>query len=177
MKEKIEKDPINSPEEDNINKIRDILFGNNISEIDKKFQEIEAIVRQRNDKLSDEIKSNITHLQEHFQTEVNNLVDQLKNEREENKKAFEGLLTKHEKQITEFKEYKNEIQETHREIRKNQLDQFNQLGVKLDETSKEINNTIEENTRKLTDTKVDRKALAMLFSELALKLSDNDITT
>lgn len=165
-------------EEESISKIRDILFGNNISEIDKRFNDQEAQFRHYTEKMAEDFQSKIDHLQEHFQKEINDLTKQLKTEREENKRINDQLFGKIDEIWANLNQFKEETSENNREVSKTQLDQFNQLNTKLDNTNKELKNVLENNTRKLTEAKVDRKALALMFSELALNLNnDGEPTT
>lgn len=160
-------------EEESISKIRDILFGNNISEIDKRFHEQDALFRQQIEKTVDEFQEKVTHIQEHFQKEINALNKQLKTEREKNKRIQDQLFGKIDEIWTDITEFKEETDENNREIRKTQLEQFNQLNSKQDKTEKALKDTLEKNTRQLTEAKVDRKALALMFSELALNLNND----
>jgi seryl-tRNA synthetase len=161
-------------EDENISKIRDILFGNNISEIDKRFHDQEALLRRNSDKIAEDFQAKINHLQDHFQNEINDLNKQLKADREENKRIHDQLFAKIDELWSSLNEFKQETSDNNRDIRKTQLEQFNQINTKLTETDKEIKNILENNTRQLTEAKVDRKSLALMFSELALKLNGGE---
>lgn len=164
-------------EEESIGKIRDILFGNNISEIDKRFNEQENQFLHRLEKTVGEFQEKINHIQNHFQNEIEEINKQIKVDRDENKRMNDLLFGKIDEIWENINQFKEETANNHRDIRKNQLDQFNQLDGRLTEINNEIRNALEQKTRQLGEAKVDRKSLALMFSQLALNLDGGEENT
>lgn len=161
-----------STEKDHISRIRDILIGNNIAELEKRFQNQEAYLR-------DELQLAVRNLEE--------LMDK-------NRSAFEQQLQKsekeqheaHKKLVDSLAALKSQIETLadHTEAQKHAFsaelellkkhfdDELNQQKQFLLQSMNEMRTAL---LRKLGDvqlTKLDKSAMALLMSEMAFQLSE-----
>jgi hypothetical protein len=164
----------NTGEIEDIKKIRDILFGSNMSEYERRFEILEQKLsksleeaRLDNEKrlqlLEDYVKQELQALQEKLETEKES---RLKNERrtsEDIKTIEEQAQSFADKTAKDFSETRNQI-----------LELGKSMGEKMNSQNKNLTEKIIEVDSNLQSNKVDRTALAMMFTEIAAQLSGQE---
>lgn len=166
----------NPSESENIDKIRDILFGSQSRRIEKKLVVLDDKIEKAIASVRIETKSTLDTLEQFVRKELQSLSDQLsseKNERIEStqslsekaddaKKAFEnklGLLT--EKVVNNQRETQDQILQQAKTV-------MTEIREKNDALQKQLDQSIEA----LNNEKTDRLALADLMMEAAMRLKN-----
>ena len=138
----------NSDESGNIDKVRDILFGSQVRDIDK-----------RTNRLKEDMLSEISELRDETQKHFGSLESYIKKEME----AISDRLSSEQDQLNK----------TARELRQDILDQSKNLSDEIRKKNKETIAVLEQRTLELSEDKAGRSALAKLFTEMAIRLSDD----
>lgn len=159
-------------EAENISKIRDILFGNNLTEFEKRFE--------RSEQKTDETLSSL-------EMQTSRQLGELRKLNEENRQLQQSLLQKEkeglETAILAIKEEQAALErklnqtvtgfETSLgETRQWLVDKVENLHQEQISLFNDYKKKVSEMFSELQKTKVDRSALAALFSELAMQLID-----
>ncbi len=129
-----------------IDEIRDILFGENLRDTDAHFYAIEKSIKSLKKDFEQKLNQAIDKTHQHFTSELSKLSDEQKTQN------MEGL---------------NKLE---RELQK-QLDVINK---KFNTNIKALENTITNRVSDLANEKLDRHALAKLFTAIASDLKSNE---
>ncbi|MBN2806696.1 MAG: hypothetical protein JXR22_08555 [Prolixibacteraceae bacterium] len=160
-------------EDESIGKIRDILFGNNISEIDKRFNSVEQNLQEMITAMKDEIQKKLHSFDDYFKSEISSVLDQLKKEQASRNQAVEKLGKELEKLNQALEAGSDEMKSNIRDVRAKMMDHYKENAESISTLDKELKKLISREVNQLTDSKVDRKALAVMLSDVALKLSES----
>jgi hypothetical protein len=161
-------------EDDNIDKVRDILFGVQVREFERKFSKLEQRFVKEVETLREETRGKLDKLEEFVSKEVSTLTDKIYEEQDLRGDAVKKLGSELqsaardlEKQIGKLgeKTTKNESA-----IRTQILDQSKSMSDSLQKKHDEIMASMDKETAELRDDKADRTALADLFTEMAMRL-------
>ena len=158
-----------------LDKVRDILFGNQMREVDKKiFRLEERLVKECSD-LRQDTRKRFDSLESYIKTEVESLGKQLKNEQIKSDDVVKRIIDDHknitssiEKKLVESDEITTNNQ---REMREQILNQSKNLHDDIRQKYEEILATLERESEELRHNKTDRSTLANLFTELAIRLN------
>ncbi len=157
---------------ENISRIRDILIGNNLNEFEKRMekaeiaarQSVESVESQLNRQLSD-LRLQLEDLRQQFQImlqkEKEGLQDSLNRQREE-------LVLVDQK----IEQLRSEFEESLREIRQWMAEKSESLHQEQLTQLQEYKKTVAEAIAGVQQSKADRHALAVMFSELAVQLAE-----
>lgn len=160
----------------NLDKVRDILFGSQVRETDKRFSRLEErIVRESSD-LREEIRKKFDTLEAYIKKEVESLTDRLKSEQSERADATREV-SKELKELTKTVEKKmgqldEQISKNQRQLRDQLLEQSKNFDGEIRRSYEELTAMLGQAVHELRSEKTDRAALADLFTELAMRLKD-----
>ncbi len=162
-------------ENNSLSKIRDILFGSQIRELDKKFARLEERLVKECANLRDETRKRLDTLENYIKEEADSLSSQAKNEQIKRDEAVKAIIDEQrklaeslEKKMIEVDEETNKAQ---RELRQQIFSQSQNLHDDIRQKYEEIVGLLERETYQLRNEKTDSSQLAALFSELALRLN------
>jgi DNA anti-recombination protein RmuC len=165
----------------NIDKIRDIIFGNQMRDYEKRFVRLEERLMKESAELRDEVKRRLEQLESHSRVEMQTLTDRLKNEQEERASADQELThdlremgKTSDRKLAQLDE---QTVKSARDLRLQLLEQSKQLSEDLRHKFDALATTIEREASELRGDKTDRAALAGLFTEMALRLSHDAHST
>ena len=162
-------------EDGNIDKIRDILFGVQVRDFERRFSKLEAKFDKDLDDLRQDTREQLNKLEELMNKEVNALTDKIYEEQDLRGDALKKLTSDLqnasrdlEKQITKLgeKTAKNES-----DIRTQILDESKALTDTIQKKQDETMASLKKEATELRDDKADRAALADLFTEMAMRLT------
>ena len=160
----------------NIDKIRDIIFGNQMRDYEKRFGRLEDRLLKESSELRDELKRRFEQLEAYTRTEFEAIADQLKNEQGERGSAAQALTQElrdlgrtTDKRAAQLDE---QAVKNARDLRQQLLDQAKQLSEELRLRVDNLAATLDREAQALRDDKTDRAALAALFTEMAMRLTD-----
>lgn len=172
------KAPITSgehPHMGNLNRVRDILFGAEMREYEKKFSRLEERLLKVSSELKDEVRRSLDSLEGYVKQEVESILEQIKTERNERVDATDNLtreLREAEKSLErKVSQVDDQSAKNYRDLRQQLLDQSKSLTDEIRQKSTELTEKMSQFVQDLRTTKTDRYALASLFTEVALQLS------
>ncbi|MBT5871931.1 MAG: hypothetical protein HOH43_00820 [Candidatus Latescibacteria bacterium] len=159
----------------NIDKIRNIIFGDQMRNYEKKFRRLEDRLNQELADLREETKRHFNSLETHISREFDSLVNRLRNEQDERSQSVHEL-EQEMKLLTSDLDQKlsrldNSTSETQRDLRQQILDQSKALRDELRQKHQEMIAALERESKDLTDSKVSRGGLATLLTEVAMHLN------
>jgi uncharacterized protein YydD (DUF2326 family) len=160
----------------NIDKIRDILFGSNMRDYEQRFAHLEEALKKESADLRDITRRHLESLEAFVHKELAALEGRLNTERDERSESHSRLAA--DLSITsnsilkKMGEMENHEAQAKREIRNDLLQQSKELTDAIRYKGEEIVALLERRSQELQHSKTDRAALAGLFNEVALRLTD-----
>jgi DNA anti-recombination protein RmuC len=159
-----------------IDKVRDILFGVQMRDYDKRFARLEERLLKETSDLKEDVKKRLAALEQYVKQEVDALGDRLSAEHEgrtddvkdlgqqlrETSKAFEKRTAAMDDQSAKAQ----------RDLRQQLLEQQQRLTEEMQQRHHELLEALSRDAGELRDEKADRAALASLFTEMAMRLSN-----
>jgi hypothetical protein len=149
----------------NIDKIRDILFGSNMRDYEQRFSRLEEALKKESSDLRDTTRRHLESLEAFVHKELAALEMRLHAEHDERSEATSSILKK-------IGELENHEAQAKREIRNDLLQQSKELTDAIRNKGEEVIAMLERRSQELQHSKTDRAALAGLFNEVALRLTD-----
>jgi hypothetical protein len=160
----------------NLEKVRDILFGQQIREHDQKFTNLETLISQECTKLREETKQRLDLLENYLKTEIDSLIERVKNERAEREYSINDLAAEQKKIFTswetKFSQLDEQTSNSQRELREQVLSQSKKIQDEIQRKSEEILALLQKESQELRHDKIDNSHLASMFTELAFRLSN-----
>ncbi|MEB3179205.1 MAG: hypothetical protein VKL59_09275 [Nostocaceae cyanobacterium] len=162
-------------ESGSIHKIRDILFGNQMRDYEKRFTRLEERLIKESVNLREETKKRLDSLEMYIKQEIDSLTEKLKTEQLERDTAVQALARESkdtylalEKKLAQFDEQTTNNQ---RELRQQILEQSKSLYDEIRQKSAELQALLQQEVQELSKEKTDRSDLATMFAELAIRLN------
>jgi gas vesicle protein len=158
----------------NVDKIRDILFGAQMRDYDKRFARLEDRLIKDAEALREEMRKRLDALESFVKQEAEALGQRLKTEKTERGEAVKDLGRELrdtakgiEKKIAQLDDDFNAGQG---ELRAKILEQFKSLSTEIKESHRALSTALNQEAQTLRGELTDRVALADLFSEVSLRL-------
>ena len=178
MKGQGTKDIIQTGQEgvENIDKIRDILFGSQARDIERRFTRLEELVRRELRTMETNTTQRLDSLEDFFKGEIESLAKQLKTENKERANSVEELKVKL-KDVNQLLEKKTtaldqQMTKGQGDIRQQLLERSKKLNDDIQKKYKEIMKLLETSVQELRTDKTDRLTLADLLIGVALQLKE-----
>lgn len=163
-------------EVNSLDKVRDILFGHQVRDIDVRFSRLEERLIKECNSLRDETRIRLDQIENYMKQEVESLTTQVKSEHGDRDRAVQLLRNETqtikstlEERISQVDEYANRSQ---RELREQLFSQSKTLQDALQQKYEEIIALLEQESKDLRHQKTDRSTLAALLNELAIRLNN-----
>jgi hypothetical protein len=160
----------------NLDKIRDILFGAQMRDMDKHFARLEERLQKDLSELKEETRGRFASLEEFLKKEMESLTDQLKAEQNTRHEAAQALTQEIKETAKAFEQRTQQAEEhlvkTQRELRQHILDQSRTLRDEFWDRYRELSEGTERGMQELRVEKTDRATLAVLLTELAMRLGN-----
>ena len=161
----------------NVDKIRDILFGSQMRDYEKRFARLEENLNKALDTLRDDLTKRIETLSGFVQKEVDSLSQRIKMEKSERgeeakeiarelKDAAKAL----EKKITGLDA---QLSDSQSELRAKILEHSKNFASEIERLRREAEAALDREVESLRRDKTDRAALADLLAEFSLRLKDS----
>jgi hypothetical protein len=165
-----------APDPGNLDKVRDILFGTQSRELERRIARLEERVAKDAADLRDEFRRRLDALEQYTRREFEATADRISSEQADRSKAFDALsgdlrsmAGSLERQIAQSDEQSARAQ---RELRQQLLDQAKQLTDEIRRVSESLTARQDEAVRELRHEKTDREALADMLAEVAMRLKN-----
>lgn len=161
-----------------MDKIRDILFGNQAKDYEKRFVRMENRLAQEAGELKTELLKRIDTLEVYIKQEIKDLGERIKNESNERLEAQKNI----QKELKEGFEALNKkllnqeesLSKKSTELRDQVLEQSKQLSAEIMSKYDHASSNLAKTAQELDDAKVNRSDLSGFFLELAMRLSHDD---
>lgn len=165
-----------SAEGGNIDKIRDILFGGQMRDYERRFFRIEERLLKESADLREDTRRRFEALEAFIRNEMEALSERLKSEQSARDLSVQGLTRELqaagqnlEQKIAQLDE---QTARKGRDLRQQILDQSKNLNDEIRRKYEELSAMLEREAAVLRNDKTDRSALAALFTEVALRLNN-----
>jgi archaellum component FlaC len=159
----------------NLEKIREILFGAQVHDFEKRFTRLEEKLLKETADSRAETKKRFDSMEAFIRKEIESLVERVKTEQGERSDAVKEIsrdlretAKNLEKKLAQLDEQATKGQ---RELRQQILDQSKSLTDEIRNRVKESAALLTRELKELRSDKTDRSALAGLFTEAAMRLS------
>lgn len=163
------------PGSDNVDRIREILFGGQMRDYERKFARLEERVAKESSELRADVKRSLEALEVYVGKEVDSLAERLRTEQAERVSAvkeLDGGLKALTRSIDErAAQLDEQIAKGQRELRQQIFDGSKNASQEIRRSAENVEAVVARESQELREEKADRAALASLFSELALRLT------
>jgi vacuolar-type H+-ATPase subunit H len=161
----------------NLDKVRDLIFGNQMRDYEKRFARLEERMLRESANLRDDTKNRLDSLDGYLKQELDTLSTRLKTEQSDrdtgDKDLAEGireLSLSSDKKIAQLDEL---IAQNQREARQRLQEQSNALRDEIRQRNEDVLTTLEKAIQELRSDKTDRATLASLLQEVAIRLNSD----
>ena len=165
-----------SPGAGHLEKVRDILFGNQMREVDRRFARLEERIIKETRDLKEDIKRRLDAFEAYTTKETETLAGHIRQERGDRVDAHARLARELADTAGAFERRSASLDEQlatgQREIRQHILEQQQRLSADMRERIDEVLAALARETHELRNDKTDRMALASLLKEMAMRLTD-----
>ncbi|MCC6409909.1 MAG: hypothetical protein IT453_22335 [Planctomycetes bacterium] len=163
-------------ERDHLDKVRDILFGEQVRTADKRFAKLEAQLAKDLNEVKGDMAKRLESLEQFAKKEIEALAKRTKEEQADASGSLRELAKEVAELTKAFEKRTAALASDHQkaiaELRQQLLDQTKSLRAEIDAKTTDLSTEIVEERQEVDNTKVDRAALSALFADLAMRLSD-----
>jgi hypothetical protein len=157
-----------------LDKIRDILFGTQVREYDKRFSRLEERLLKECTELREDTKKRMDALEVYIRQEVESIAEVVKKLQVDRDEALKELAqeNKHQVELLEKKlfDLDEQTNKLARDLRQQILEQSKNTNDDIGKKYAEILATVERETQEIRRDKTNRITLSALFAELAIRL-------
>jgi hypothetical protein len=165
------------PDMGNIDKIREILFGGNMREYDRRFSRVEEQLVKESLELREDTRKRFEALEAFVKAELAALTDRLQAEQRTRDDAVSGLWRGVQESSQALSGKLGEAQEqtarAHSELRQQILAQSKDLNEEMRRRQDDVMALIQREVADLNHGKTDRSSLATLLTEMAMRLNND----
>ncbi len=158
-----------------IDKVRDILFGGQMREFERRFTRLEERLLKETTDLRAHVKSRLEALEAFSKKESESLADQIKAEKDSRVEALTGLSRELKDTAKSFERRATTADDQQargqRELRQQILEQGQKLSDEIRKRTEEVVAALGREAQQLRTDKADRANLAALLTEMALRLT------
>ena len=171
--------PLDEAGSGNIDKVRDILFGGQMRDYDRRFNRLEERLVQETAELKDDVRRRLTALEQFVKGEAASLAERIKTETDERTDATKDLSRELRDQAKAFEKkasvLDDQIGRGQRELRQQILELHQQMTDDLRQKIDDVLARLGRESAELRHDKTDRATLAALLTEMAMRLN-NELT-
>jgi hypothetical protein len=149
-----------------IDKVRDILFGNQVREFDRRFARLEERIIKETIDLKEDVKNRVEQLELYTKREMESLADRLRADHDDRVESDASLA----RRITALDDQAAKGQ---RELRQQILEQHQRLSDDIRKKMDEVLAALAHEAQTLRSDKADRATLAALLTEMAMRLTND----
>jgi hypothetical protein len=163
----------------NIDQLRDIIFGGQMREYEKRFVRMEERLAKEITEMREEVRQRCAALERYARDELESVNNQIRTEQQSRggeERRLNHAITEMAKTADErLTALTEQVSKQHRELRAQLLDQTQTLTDDAQRRAGELLSTIEREAGRLRDEKTDRTALSDLLVEVALRLRGESV--
>ena len=159
-----------------LEKVRDILFGTHMREVDRRFARLEERIAKETRDLKEDLKKRLDALELYASKETEALADQVRHEQTDRAESDAKIARELADAARSFDRRTAALDEQlakgQREIRQQMLEQHQRVSDDIRQKIDEVLAALARETHELRNDKTDRLALASLLKEMAMRLTD-----
>jgi DNA repair exonuclease SbcCD ATPase subunit len=160
----------------NVDKIRDILFGTQMRDYESRFARLEETFIKETVEIHETSRRRFEQLESFIHKEFETVQARFKSERDD-RTDVDGQRSRELKELADtlsrrIRDLDDRGTTVERDIRNSMLQQARDLTEEIRIRQEDLATLLERRVHELRDGKTDRAALASLFTEVALRLSD-----
>jgi DNA anti-recombination protein RmuC len=160
----------------NLDKVRDILFGGPLRDVERRFTRLEERLAKDTSDLRAEMRQRLDALEQYLKSEVESLAGTIRAERDTRDEAVAALVGELRETGRGFERRAAALDEQmtkgQRELRQQMLDHYHRLSEDTRQKMEDVLATIARESQELRADKTDRRALAALLTEMAMRLTN-----
>jgi hypothetical protein len=163
-------------EASSVDRIRDIIFGNQMQDYDRRFARLEERILQEIQELREDTSNRLDSIETYIKQEVESLNDRIKAEQDKRSESLNKVAKELEdavKSITNNIERLDDKQsKDSRDLRQQLLDQSKNFSIEIQKKAKETSVALNQTAADLRNEKLDRTVISELLMEMALRISN-----
>jgi chromosome segregation ATPase len=160
-----------------VDKIRDLLFGNQMQDYDRRFAKLEERFLQRFKDIEAETSGNLSAFESNAKKQVESLANQLREEKDaraDSDKEMERTLREQNQALEKrLRTVSDQLNQLERDTADRLTQEAHALREEIKRRSEDLQHTIETMFSELSGVKTDRNLLAGLFVEVAKALNQD----
>lgn len=160
---------------ESLDKVRDILFGSQAREYEKRFARLEERLLNEASDLREDLKRRFDTLEAYIKKEIESLTGRLQAETDQRAESAKQVSAELKDTALAFERKTGQLGEhqtrSERELRDQILDQSKSISDEIRQKHEALTALLERSTSELRNEKTDRAALASLFMEVAMRLN------
>lgn len=161
----------------NVDKIREILFGGQMRDYDKRFSRLEERLLKESTELREDSRKRFEALEMFVNKEFAALATRLQSEQQSREGSVQTVSRELQEAIRslddKLTQFYNQSTETQHDLRQQLLDQSKNLNEEIRRKYDDVSATLAREFAELNNDKADRASLSGLFTELALRLNND----
>jgi DNA repair exonuclease SbcCD ATPase subunit len=159
-----------------LEKVRDILFGVQMRESDKRFARLEERLAKEITDVKADVKKRLDALEMYIKKEVESIEDRIKTEQntrtEQDKELLRELKDNAKALEKRIAALDDALARGQKDLRQQMLELHKKLTDEILQKTQEVLTTLARESQELRKEKADRTALASLFTEVAMRLNN-----
>ena len=160
----------------NIDKVRDILFGGQMRDYERRFARLEERLLQETTELKEEVRRRLSALESFVKQETESLSDRIRTEQEERSDATKDLAQDARNASKAFEKKAGQLDDAISRVQRDLRQQLLELHQNMsDDTRRKIDDVLarlQQESSVLRNDKTDRATLASLLTEMAMRLTN-----
>jgi chromosome segregation ATPase len=160
-----------------VDKIRDLLFGNQMQDYDRRFSKLEERFHQRFKEVEADTARNLSAFESNAKKQVESLASQLREEKDlraDADKEIDRTLREQNQSVDKrLRLLSDQLSQLERDTADRLIAEVQSLREEIKRRNEDIQHTIEKMFAELSNVKTDRNLLAGLFVEVAKCLSQD----
>lgn len=160
----------------NIDKVRDILFGGQMRDYERRFVRLEERLVQETGELKDEVRKRLTALEQFVKQESESLSNRIRSEQDERTDATKELAQDGRNAAKTFEKKAGQLDDAinrvQRELRQQLLELQQTVSDDLRQKTNDVVARLNRAAADLRNDKTDRATLAALLTEMAMRLTN-----
>ena len=164
----------------NLEKVRDLLFGGQMRDYERKFARLEDRLVKDTADLRDELKKRLAALESYMKAEVETLSERLRIEQDARLGGAKELARVVSDTAQQFEQKTSQLDDliarTQRDLRQQLHAVQQELGDDIRQRVEDVLARLAQDTRELRGDKADRRTLATLLTDMAMRLTADGAT-
>jgi len=160
----------------NIDKVRDILFGGQMRDYERRFMRLEERLVSETAELKDDVRKRLSAIEQFVKQETASLADRIKSEHDERTDATKDLSREARESAKAFEKKAGQLDDTigkvQRELRQQLLELHQRMSDDMRQKVDEVLSRLNQESAELRNDKTDRATLAALLTEMAMRLTN-----